>query len=247
MSCARESCPGAVTLAPALRLRAGHCGGSTIRRAASRHPRPRQELGFFCPLGSTAAMKLAETRERSRGDQTEISMWRRYAFVRQHDQSDCGAAALATVAVHYRRPVGLEQMRDLTGTDRSGTNLRGMMQAAEKLGFAAKAVKAPYEALSQLPLPAIAHVKTTDALGHFVVLFRASKNSSVIADPARGVHRIGREEFCRRWSGVLCWSCRKGMLPAKRAAPARRPGVASSSCSAGTRRCCSRPSAVPCS
>ena len=31
----------------------------------------------------------------------------RYAFVRQNDQSDCGAAALATVARHHRRPIGL--------------------------------------------------------------------------------------------------------------------------------------------
>ena len=32
-------------------------------------------------------------------------------------------------------------MRDLAGTDRIGTSLRGLLQAAEALGFAAKAVK----------------------------------------------------------------------------------------------------------
>jgi ATP-binding cassette subfamily B protein len=130
-------------------------------------------------------------------------MWRRYALVRQHDQSDCGAAALATLAVHYHRPVGLEQMRDLTGTDRAGTNLRGLMHAAAKLGFAAKAVKAPFEALMQLPLPAIAHVNREEGLGHFVVLYRAKKNKVVVADPARGVQSLGRDEFCQYWTGVL--------------------------------------------
>jgi ABC-type bacteriocin/lantibiotic exporter with double-glycine peptidase domain len=49
-------------------------------------------------------------------------VWRRYAFVRQNDQSDCGAAALATIALHHRRPIGLQQMRELAGTDRIGTN-----------------------------------------------------------------------------------------------------------------------------
>ena len=43
-------------------------------------------------------------------------MWRRYAFVRQSDQSDCGAAALATITLHHRVPIGLEKMRDLAGT-----------------------------------------------------------------------------------------------------------------------------------
>src|SRR6516165_4115208 len=95
-------------------------------------------------------------------------MFRKYACVRQRDMADCGAAALATIALHYRRPIGLEQMRDLAGTDRFGTNLLGLLKAAEKLGFSAKGVKGSYEALTQVPLPAIAHLKTDEGLGHFV-------------------------------------------------------------------------------
>jgi ATP-binding cassette subfamily B protein len=130
-------------------------------------------------------------------------MFRKYTCVRQHDQSDCGAAALATVALHYRRPLGLEQMRDLAGTDRIGTNLLGLLQAAEKLGFSARGAKGPYEALATVPLPAIAHVKTAEGLGHFVVLHRCRKNGVVVADPARGVQKLTREEFCQRWTGYL--------------------------------------------
>jgi ATP-binding cassette subfamily B protein len=99
-------------------------------------------------------------------------MFRRHACVRQRDLSDCGAAALATLALHHGRPIGLEAMRDLAGTDRIGTNLLGLVQAAERLGFAAKAVKGHFEALAQVPLPAIAHVKTEEGLGHFLVLHR---------------------------------------------------------------------------
>jgi ABC-type bacteriocin/lantibiotic exporter with double-glycine peptidase domain len=65
-----------------------------------------------------------------------------YSFVRQNDQSDCGAAALATVAMHYGLSIGLQQMRELAGTDRVGTNLLGMVKAAGKIGFMAKAVLA---------------------------------------------------------------------------------------------------------
>src|SRR5262245_34608510 len=65
----------------------------------------------------------------------------RFACVRQTDQSDCGAAALATVALHYRRPLGVPRLRDHAGTDRVGTNLLGLVQAAERLGFSAKGVR----------------------------------------------------------------------------------------------------------
>src|SRR5687768_12748807 len=130
-------------------------------------------------------------------------MFRRYPAVRQNDGSDCGAAALATVALYHRRRVGLEQMRDLAGTDRIGTNLLGLAQAAERLGFSAKAVKGPYEAIAKVPLPAVAHVKTEEGLGHFVVLYRAGKRTVVVADPAHGIRKLKRAEFEASWTGCL--------------------------------------------
>jgi ATP-binding cassette subfamily B protein len=130
-------------------------------------------------------------------------VFRRYAFVRQSDGSDCGAAALATVALHYRRAVGLQNLRELAGTDRTGTNLLGLLRAAERLGFSAKAVKGSYEALRPLPLPAIAHVKAADGLGHYVVLYRVRKNAVIVADPGHAIQKQSRQEFCQRWTGRL--------------------------------------------
>lgn len=130
-------------------------------------------------------------------------MFRRYACVRQRDLADCGAACLATVALHHRRPLALERLRDLTGTDRAGTNLLGLLKAAEQLGFSARGVKGPYEALPQVPLPAVAHVRTDEDLGHFVVLHRVRKHGVVVADPGQGVRRLTRAEFTRRWTGYL--------------------------------------------
>jgi ATP-binding cassette subfamily B protein len=133
---------------------------------------------------------------------------------------DCGAAALATVALHYQRPIGLEQMRELTGTDRAGTNLFGLVQAAEHLGFSAKAVKGLYEALPQVPLPAIAHVRTEEGLGHFVVLHRLTKHGVIVADPAREVAQLSHEAFCRRWTGYLLI-----LVPEHPVSPARQDGT----------------------
>jgi ATP-binding cassette subfamily B protein len=130
-------------------------------------------------------------------------MLHRHVCVRQDDQSDCGAAALATVALHHGRPIAVQRLRELTGTDRIGTNLLGLVQAAERLGFSAKAVKGPYEALPTVPLPAIAHVRTDEGLGHFVVLHRVRKDRVVVADPGRGVRTLARDEFRRSWTGYL--------------------------------------------
>jgi ATP-binding cassette subfamily B protein len=131
------------------------------------------------------------------------SMIMGYAWVRQQDQSDCGAAALASVALHYKLPIPVQRMRDLCGTDRVGTNLLGLLQAAESLGFSAKGVKGPFEGLREVPLPAIAHWINDEGLGHFVVLYGVRESSVVIADPARGIRKLSREEFCRQWTGYL--------------------------------------------
>jgi ATP-binding cassette subfamily B protein len=133
----------------------------------------------------------------------EVRVWRRYALVRQNDGSDCGAAALATIALHYRMPIPLQQLRELAGTDRVGTSLLGLARAAEKLGLSARGVKGPYEALSQLPLPAIAHTKNAEGLGHFVVLHKVKKDTVIVGDPGFGIKKLSRKEFCQCWTGNL--------------------------------------------
>ncbi|HZP17398.1 MAG TPA: cysteine peptidase family C39 domain-containing protein, partial [Terriglobales bacterium] len=124
-------------------------------------------------------------------------------MVRQSDQSDCGAAALASIARYYRMPLGLQQLRDLAGTDRAGTNLLGLRRAAEGLGFSAQGVKGELEPLVELPLPAVAHVRSPENTGHFVVLYQVRAKGVVIGDPARGIEKWSRDEFARRWTGHL--------------------------------------------
>ena len=97
----------------------------------------------------------------------------------------------------------MQQLRELAGTDRRGTNLLGLVQAATALGFTAKGVKGTYEVLPQAPLPAIVHVKTQENLGHFVVLYRVTPKKVIVADPACGLKTLAREEFCQNWTGYF--------------------------------------------
>jgi ABC-type bacteriocin transporter len=126
----------------------------------------------------------------------------RYPIIRQHDATDCGPAVLATIAAYYRKRIAVAKLRELAGTDRHGTNLAGLNNAAEHVGFEARAVRATADALSQVPMPAIAHWQENNR-NHFVVLYKASPRRVIIGDPASGLRRLTPAEFQKYWTGVL--------------------------------------------
>lgn len=41
----------------------------------------------------------------------------RYTYVRQHDTTDCAAASLAMVCLHYKKEITITRLRDMMGTD----------------------------------------------------------------------------------------------------------------------------------
>ena len=67
--------------------------------------------------------------------------------VKQRDITDCGAACLASVASHFKLEMPVARIRQIAGTDTKGTNVLGMIKAAEQLGFSAKGVKGNQDAL----------------------------------------------------------------------------------------------------
>ena len=128
----------------------------------------------------------------------------KYYCIKQHDITDCGAACLATVSKQYGLSTSITKIREIAGTDKLGTNAYGMVKAAERLGFTAKAVKGNKEALfSEFPLPAIAHVVVDGSLLHYVVLHKITEKELVVADPAKGLVKTTPEEFFQQWTGVL--------------------------------------------
>lgn len=112
----------------------------------------------------------------------------RYTYVRQHDTTDCAAACLAMVCLHYKKEVTITRLRDMMGTDLKGTNLIGLQKAANELGFTTAAVRVDRENfLSDFSLPCIAQVITDQGLAHFVVVF---KKTTIKDDGARRKHML---------------------------------------------------------
>lgn len=128
----------------------------------------------------------------------------KYYCVKQHDITDCGAACLATISKQYGLNISISKIRETAGTDKYGTNVYGMVKAAEKLGFTAKGVKGTKEAFfSGFPLPAIAHVIVDKKLLHYVVIHKITKKEILVADPAKGIVKYHPDDFFKIWSGVL--------------------------------------------
>lgn len=123
--------------------------------------------------------------------------------VKQHDMTDCGAACIASIAAFYNLDLPIARIRQFASTDTKGTNVLGLIEAATKIGFTAKGVKADYDNLFNIPLPVIAHVVQQN-IAHYVVIYRINEQYIEVMDPAYGeTQQLSHDEFRQKWSGVL--------------------------------------------
>ena len=132
-----------------------------------------------------------------------LLQWQQYACVRQHNEEDCGAAALATICRSHGHGIPLALARHHVGTSSQGTTLLGLKRGAESLGFNARAAKADasmLEQLDSLPLPMICHWQGC----HWVVLHGQRGRQLLVADPAVGLRELSHRQFLQGWSnGVV--------------------------------------------
>ncbi|MBU1822702.1 MAG: peptidase domain-containing ABC transporter, partial [Bacteroidetes bacterium] len=133
------------------------------------------------------------------------------------DITDCGAACLASVAAHYRLRLPIARIRQYASTDKRGTNILGLIEAATRLGFQAKGVRGTPDSLDKIPKPAIAHVViprpgsqptqnngVREGLQHYVVINEVTHTHVRLMDPADGkMQHKKRDEFLQQWTGVL--------------------------------------------
>lgn len=131
---------------------------------------------------------------------------KRYAYVAQMDMRDCGVAALASIAKHYGSDFSLAHLRELAKTTKEGTTALGITEAAKKMGFETKAIKANMELfdMTDIPYPFIVHVNKERKLQHFYVVYKAKKDYLIIGDPDPSVKvtKMSKERFKQEWTGI---------------------------------------------
>ncbi len=121
---------------------------------------------------------------------------------KQADSKDCGPTCLKMIAKYYGKTIAIQTLRDYSETNREGSNLYYLSDAAEKIGFRSLGIKTDLKKLKEAPLPCVLH---WDKM-HFVVLYKVRNTTSgksvyKIADPAFGLLEYAEDEFLKHWIG----------------------------------------------
>jgi ABC-type bacteriocin/lantibiotic exporter with double-glycine peptidase domain len=143
----------------------------------------------------TKGVQLAE----ESGDGQPWTPPRRFPWIRQIDEADCGAACVAMVCRAFGHRVSMTFIRSAVGTSEQGTTLRGIQRGGGKVGLEIKALKSSVSHLATLQLPAIIHWDGN----HWIVLHRVEHDQVRVADPARGPRTIPMAEVEQKWSGYV--------------------------------------------
>lgn len=127
----------------------------------------------------------------------------------QHDEYDCGAAALAMILSYFGSKVPMAVCRELTNTDKDGTNFYGIISGAKKCGIIGEALQGNITELiggvqsGEIKVPFIAHCVIDNGRGHFVVVRKITSEKIYIYDPAKGKRKLSIEEFGGEWTGNI--------------------------------------------
>lgn len=120
-----------------------------------------------------------------------------FPVFRQLDQMDCGAACIKMLTEFFGKEYDLEYLRQISFLQRDGTSLGGLSGALSKLGIESVGIKADFqELISEIPLPAIAHWEGN----HFIIIYKISRKSIYVSDPAYGRVKYRYSEFIDKWA-----------------------------------------------
>lgn len=121
-------------------------------------------------------------------------------FIKQQDQSDCGVACLQMILSFFGGRETFEHLRELSGTQQTGTTMLGLVQAAKEVKLDVQAFKGNTEELKKAEFPAILHITKQGGLNHYVVVFAFQKELFIVADPAEGFLHYSEEELNKVWA-----------------------------------------------
>jgi ATP-binding cassette subfamily B protein len=123
---------------------------------------------------------------------------RRFAWIQQAEEMDCGAACLAMICKHYGIGMTLGKLRELANVTTQGATLDSLARTGESVGFTTRGVQCTFDALRGFDLPLIVHWEGY----HYVVVYGVSSTQVWVADPAVGFRTLSVEQFERGWRGT---------------------------------------------
>jgi ATP-binding cassette subfamily B protein RaxB len=116
----------------------------------------------------------------------------------QSEAAECGLACLAMVADAYGYKTDMASLRQRYPLSLKGATLQHLMQLADQLGLAGRALRLEPDELCQLKLPCILHWQ----MNHFVVLVKVKGQKVQILDPAFGRRDLSFSDVDQCFTGV---------------------------------------------
>lgn len=119
----------------------------------------------------------------------------------QSGKNDCGVVALQTVIRWHGGEIDQEDIRIASGTQKAGTTLLGLYQAAKEFGFNVEGVELEHDFLLKQTDPCILHVTNPENQLHYIVYFGIDEVSKklIIVDPSKGLDLIYETHLEQIW------------------------------------------------
>ncbi|GLB51504.1 ABC transporter ATP-binding protein [Neptunitalea chrysea] len=121
----------------------------------------------------------------------------KFPHYKQPDHKDCGPTCLKIICKYFGKTFNLQELRSLSETQREGSNLLNLTNAAEAIGLRTLPVKLNLNKLKEATLPCILHWNKN----HYVVLYKISKGKYYISDPGFGLITYDEKDFLDFWIG----------------------------------------------
>lgn len=129
--------------------------------------------------------------------------------VMQHNENDCGVAALSTIFRINNINISPVKIRETMRVGQAGASMHALIKTAEYFGIEAIALKGTLVDLEneistkKLSLPLIMHINNEDNRGHFIVLLKIKNNKFYIFDPAKGSQKLKSSDINKIWTGHI--------------------------------------------
>lgn len=129
----------------------------------------------------------------------------RFKFISQINKFDCGASCLSMLLNYYGSSISIASCRKLSGTNKNGTTVYGMVSALESQNMLVKTVISESKEKmfsTKITMPAILNVVNHTNAAHYVILYNIKNDKAWIADPDKGIVVYTLDELRRICTGI---------------------------------------------
>lgn len=128
---------------------------------------------------------------------------RKHYEVIQDGLKECGCACLLSIIRYYGGNIPMNTLLEMTNTTSNGTNFYDISVAANEIGLSAKGYKlTSISELIKIKTPFICQI-IINHYKHFVVVYKINDHDLTIMDPAKGIIRINKLDFCNLWTNYI--------------------------------------------